>query len=926
MSFPVSSGARLCAAVSIALLLGLLVVSQSFAGTYQVRACDGSNINRSWSAYGDTGLVAADASCLADPARGMKVRNSLRGAGQVPVLAPSGATGGLQAIAPVGTVITGVHADATAYDEKGSSNVDGWRAGIRVNGTVDTWCGFQHACSWIGPPTLRIDLPIWASSIQLAAICGLSTGCQRDRVRAATTLRNLTLDVRDDVGPELWVRRGTLWGSGIWVAGDSALGFDASDNAGVRSLSIEAGGLSVGTRAMPCDDYAMTPCPATGSLDASIDTTRLPDGPSPVIARVVDSSGNVADQRSTVLVDNTPSTVAIPVIRGGSGWRSTNSFELGIDARDGAHGSGVTWVAWQVCRVDGTACFVSSRFGVPSTVAITVPAAGEWKVRAWSADLVRIGPKSAWSEPMRFDDTIPGSAKVDAGAGWVNGERASNVVVSFPATSVSGPSGVSGFAVMRGGGDPSTVVTDRGERVLVSLGALPEGITRVRARAISGAGLASGQVDEGLVRIDRTAPVVRLTTDGAPLVAPEGEWLRQGVRLTARATDQEQLSGMAPAPDGEPVERGAYLEYQVDEAPLVRVRAAAETIELPHDGTHVVTVRAVDAAGNASGPQRASFRVDRNNPAGTVEPLDHLAPRRIRAAVAEECIDSATLELRATGAREWRSFPAQPEKRAVTGVIPDERLPAGGYLVRFRVRDCAGNEGLIVYGGAASPTAVRLPLRETVVIDAGITAGAHVGAAHATVRAGIAVLVRGRVATLDGRFVTGRRVEFQQRIGTGDWRVRAVRISDDTGRVGATLPPGPSTRVRLVVADNEQTIGAASRLLAVAVPARVTLRASRGRLRNGQAVEFSGRVLGGYVPRTGRELELQGYNPLKGRWQPVRTQGLRTTRTGRWRTTYRFTATVGATVTYRFRIRVAPRPDHPFAEGFSRVVAVTVRG
>ena len=58
----------------------------------------------------------------------------------------------------------------------------------------------------------------------------------------------------------------------------------------------------------------------------------------------------------------------------------------------------------------------------------------------------------------------------------------------------------------------------------------------------------------------------------------------------------------------------------------------------------------------------------------------------------------------------------------------------------------------------------------------------------------------------------------------------------------------------------------------------------------------------------------------------MRTQGLRTTRTGRWHTTYRFTSTIGATVTYRFRVRVAPRPDHPFAEGFSRAVTVTVHG
>ncbi len=34
------------------------------------------------------------------------------------------------------------------------------------------------------------------------------------------------------------------------------------------------------------------------------------------------------------------------------------------------------------------------------------------------------------------------------------------------------------------------------------------------------------------------------------------------------------------------------------------------------------------------------------------------------------------------------------------------------------IRDCAGNEGFIAYSGATGTGALRLPLRETVVIDA----------------------------------------------------------------------------------------------------------------------------------------------------------------------------------------------------------------
>jgi len=926
MSPPVSSRTLLRAVMPFTLLLALLVVPQARAGSYQVHACDGSNVNNTWAPYGDTGLIAADASCLADASRGMKVRNSLRGPGQTPVLAPSGATGGLQALAPEGAYFSGLHADATAYDERGSSGIDGWRAGIRVNGRDDVWCAFQQGCSWVGPPTLRIDLALVTASIQLTTICGLSTGCQRDRVRAATTLRNVTLDVHDDVRPGLAVRRGDLWGTASWLHGTATLGIDATDNAGVRQLTIEAAGITVGSSSPACDYTVMTPCPAGASLDVSLDTTRLPDGPNTVIARVTDTAGNVTEQRSTVDVDNTPAVVARPTVRGGSAWRSTNTFEIGLNATEDPRASGVRWIAWSVCRVDGSICYFDVGWGNPSSGVVTLPSPGDWTVQAWAVDGVRSGPLSGWSEPMRWDPAAPGAAKVDTGAAWSRGDAASNVVVSFPDGSARGPSGVSGYAFARGDAVPGGTVTERGDRALVALGALPEGTTRVRARAISGAGVASAEVGEGLVRIDRTPPVVKLTTDGAPLVAAEDEWLRQGVRLTVHAADQESLSGMAPAPEGEPVTGGGHLEYQVDDDPVVRVRGPSETIDLPRDGLHVVTVRAVDVAGNVSSPQRASFRVDRNKPTGKIDALDPVTPRRLHAVVTEECIEGATLELLPPGARDWTTVPAQLEQRGVMALVPDDHLPAGDYGARFRVRDCAGNEGLIAYTGATGSAALRLPLRESVVIDGGLSAGAAQGVDHVTVAAGTVVLVRGRVTTLDGRLVSGRRVEVQERIGADDWRVRAVRVSDDVGRVTAELPTGPSRRIRLVVADNEQEIGAASRMLGIAVPARVTLRVNRTSLRNGEAARFSGKLLGGFVPRSGRELELQGYNPLKGRWQPVRTQGLRTTRTGRWRTTYRFTSTIGATVTYRFRVRVAPRPDHPFAEGFSRAVTVTVHG
>ena len=195
-----------------------------------------------------------DASCLADPVRGMKVRNSLRGAGQVPVLAPSGATGGLQAVSPPGTVFTGLHADATAYDEKGSSGVDGWRAGHPRERPDDVWCAFQQACSWIGPPTLR-DRP---ADLRLERPA-------RGDLRAQHRLPARPRARRDDAAQRharrARRRRPRSWRSGAATCGAAApgctatasLGIDATDNAGVRLLAIEAGGLAVGSNGAACD-------------------------------------------------------------------------------------------------------------------------------------------------------------------------------------------------------------------------------------------------------------------------------------------------------------------------------------------------------------------------------------------------------------------------------------------------------------------------------------------------------------------------------------------------------------------------------------------------------------------------------------------------------------------------------------------------
>ncbi len=403
---------------------------------------------------------------------------------------------------------------------------------------------------------------------------------------------------------------------------------------------------------------------------------------------------------------------------------------------------------------------------------------------------------------MRFDDTVPGRTRVPAD-GWTNAASVNRLAVELPDGQSRGPSGIGGYAITRDGTVPGTTVTHAGERVVLDLGALAEGVTPVRARAISGAGVPSGDVTDAFVRVDRTAPEVTLTAEGSR-GGDQGTWLRRNVVLRATGRDQPGLSGMDGAGPDLPVTRGGHIEYQVDGGPVQRERGAAAQIDLAEDGVHVVSARAIDVAGNASAPERATFRVDRHVPAGVIEtPPNILSPRRLRARVpGEECLASATLELRPAGEHDWMQIDASTEHHAVTADVPDDKLPAGTYDVRFRVTDCAGNSATIDRFENGS-SRVRLPLRDALDLSAGIAAAGHSGLARATVRMGTPVLVRGRLLTIDGRSVAGRRVEVQERVGPGDWRVRLVRVTDDLGRVAARLRPGPSRRLRLVVAPND---------------------------------------------------------------------------------------------------------------------------
>ena len=162
-------------------------------------------------------------------------------------------------------------------------------------------------------------------------------------------------------------------------------------------------------------------------------------------------------------------------------------------------------------------------------------------------------------------------------------------------------------------------------------------------------------------------------------------------------------------------------------------------------------------------------------------------------------------------------------------------------------------------------------------------------------------------------------VEGQARSG-GAFVSLGVARTDRHGKFRFEIPAGPSRTVRYRY-DGTNTVKPATAQLITKVRAAARLKVDRRRLRNGQAVRFTGRLLGLPVPSAGKLVALQA--KVGRRWRTFATP--RANAKGVFRHRYRFTATTGLR-RYAFRAVVAREAAYPYERGVSRTLTVTVRG
>jgi hypothetical protein len=149
-----------------------------------------------------------------------------------------------------------------------------------------------------------------------------------------------------------------------------------------------------------------------------------------------------------------------------------------------------------------------------------------------------------------------------------------------------------------------------------------------------------------------------------------------------------------------------------------------------------------------------------------------------------------------------------------------------------------------------------------------------------------------------------------------------VLTTGSDGRFTLSLPAHLSSRTLRIsyAARIGELRPAATRTLALAVRAPVSLTISPRTTSVGGWIRFRGRLAGGPVPRGGKPLILEARSG-SGAW--IEFDVMRTDSRGRYRSGYRFKFPGPAT--YQFRVVCQQEADYPYASGTSRTISVHER-
>ncbi len=179
----------------------------------------------------------------------------------------------------------------------------------------------------------------------------------------------------------------------------------------------------------------------------------------------------------------------------------------------------------------------------------------------------------------------------------------------------------------------------------------------------------------------------------------------------------------------------------------------------------------------------------------------------------------------------------------------------------------------------------------------------------------------GRLVDHTGAPITGAQVQLLYQASEAGASMRQVgSVSTDQGGAWAfKVHDGPSRLLRVAYFSHvKDTTPAAQLDYHERVYAAVLLHAPR-HVRLGRAVIFRGRLVGGFIPDPGEQVQVEIF--YASRWRTIEV--LRTDKHGRF--AYRYIFSIGAGSSYRFRAAVRYSPAYPFLDSNSRPVRIQVR-
>jgi hypothetical protein len=472
-------------------------------------------------------------------------------------------------------------------------------------------------------------------------------------------------------------------------------------------------------------------------------------------------------------------------------------------------------------------------------------------------------------------------------------------------------------------------------QITVDTHRLPEGTQQLVVQAQDTAGNLGGSAPV-TARIDNTAP------ERVDVGVQDGEgWRNQN----------DFAIGWTDAPEGDrapiaaayyklcPAGGGGCTQGEQDGADISNF-----TAQVPSPGAWTLSVWRRDAAGNQA-PDAASvpltLRYDPDPPQLAFEQPQASDPTLVAVQLTDKVsgVADGSIEISPAGADTWQGLATQRDGDRLVARIDDAGMPAGTYNLRATAHDQAHNEASTTQRLDGQPMTVTLPLRIASTMQAGVArqrivtrvVRSHGRRRHvrrrvtvlrpsARVSFGRRVQISGRLANRDGQGIAGADVQVLARSQTSPEQLVAVLHTDADGRYGYTATGSASRTLRFAYAGTSLILPTHSEV-SLLVPAASSLRVSRHRVLNGQAVTFAGRVRSLPAPAAGKLVELQVR--LSGRWQTFRTA--RSDPAGRWAIRYRFKRTRGVQ-RFRFRAALPAEAGYPFVTGRSPSIRVRVTG